>query len=177
MSLSRVELFARIRRDRRTDPQVSVRTLADRYQVHRKTVREAPRGNPLKFTRPGAGPKLAERHLGTCPLRHTVMPCLGPKTSEQVGPKQSGIDNLMDQRVILTVAAEIHLVMTVNPETGSVTVTESLVVPDQFVELTPERHARFAQTPHGAAAAAAAITWAIGHNWPEPTLSADGTNF
>ena len=41
MSLSRVELFARIRRDRRTDPQVSVRTLADRYQVHRRTVREA----------------------------------------------------------------------------------------------------------------------------------------
>ena len=83
----------------------------------------------------------------------------------------------MDQRVILTVDAEIHLVMTVNPETGSVTATESLVVPDQFVELTPERHARFAQIPHGAAAAAAAITWAIGNNWPEPTLSADGTNF
>jgi hypothetical protein len=41
LSLSRVELFARIRRDRRSDPQVSVRTLADRYQVHRRTVREA----------------------------------------------------------------------------------------------------------------------------------------
>jgi hypothetical protein len=36
-----VELFARIRRDRRTDPRVSVRTLADRYQVHRRAVREA----------------------------------------------------------------------------------------------------------------------------------------
>lgn len=41
MSLSRVELFARIRRDRRWDPDVSVRTLADRYGVHRRTVREA----------------------------------------------------------------------------------------------------------------------------------------
>ncbi len=41
MSLSRVELFARIRGDRRLDPQVSVRALADRYQVHRRTVREA----------------------------------------------------------------------------------------------------------------------------------------
>jgi transposase len=41
LSLSRVELYARIRRDRRLDPQVSVRTLADRYRVHRRTVREA----------------------------------------------------------------------------------------------------------------------------------------
>lgn len=41
MSLSRVELFARIRRDRRSDPQVSVRALADRYRVHRRVVREA----------------------------------------------------------------------------------------------------------------------------------------
>lgn len=41
MSLSRVELYARIRRDRRMDPQVSVRTLANRYRVHRRTVREA----------------------------------------------------------------------------------------------------------------------------------------
>lgn len=41
MSLSRVELFARIRRDRRTDPDVSVRALAERYGVHRRTVREA----------------------------------------------------------------------------------------------------------------------------------------
>jgi transposase len=41
LSLSRVELYARIRRDRRSDPDVSVRALADRYQVHRRTVREA----------------------------------------------------------------------------------------------------------------------------------------
>lgn len=41
MSLSRVELFERIRRDKRVDPQVSVRALASRYDVHRRTVREA----------------------------------------------------------------------------------------------------------------------------------------
>lgn len=41
MALSRVELFERIRRDRRVDPQVSVRALALRYDVHRRTVREA----------------------------------------------------------------------------------------------------------------------------------------
>lgn len=41
MALSRVELFERIRRDRRVDPQVSVRALAGKYRVHRRTVREA----------------------------------------------------------------------------------------------------------------------------------------
>lgn len=41
MLLSRVELFERIRRDKRVDPQVSVRALASRYDVHRRTVREA----------------------------------------------------------------------------------------------------------------------------------------
>jgi hypothetical protein len=39
--LSRVELFERIRRDRRMDPDVSVRELARRHGVHRRTVREA----------------------------------------------------------------------------------------------------------------------------------------
>jgi transposase len=39
--LSRVELFERIRRDRRADPGVSVRELARRHGVHRRTVREA----------------------------------------------------------------------------------------------------------------------------------------
>jgi len=39
--VSRVELFERIRRDRRVDPQVSVRTLAERQGVHRRTVRRA----------------------------------------------------------------------------------------------------------------------------------------
>ncbi|MCE7011762.1 IS21 family transposase [Kibdelosporangium philippinense] len=39
--MSRVELFERIRRDRRLDPDASVRTLAERYKVHRRTVREA----------------------------------------------------------------------------------------------------------------------------------------
>jgi transposase len=39
--LSRVELFERVRRDRRVDPGVSVRELARRHGVHRRTVREA----------------------------------------------------------------------------------------------------------------------------------------
>lgn len=39
--LSRVEVFERIRRDRRVDPQVSVRELAERHGVHRRTVRQA----------------------------------------------------------------------------------------------------------------------------------------
>jgi transposase len=39
--LSRVDLYARIRRDRRVDPGVSVRELARRHGVHRRTVREA----------------------------------------------------------------------------------------------------------------------------------------
>jgi transposase len=39
--LSRVELFERIRRDRRVDPQVSQRELAERHGVHRRTVRQA----------------------------------------------------------------------------------------------------------------------------------------
>jgi transposase len=39
--LSRVELFERIRRDRRVDPEVSIRELGRRYGVHRRTVRAA----------------------------------------------------------------------------------------------------------------------------------------
>ena len=49
--LSRVELFERIRRDRRLDPGVSHRELARRYGVHRRTVRaalEAPVPPPRK---------------------------------------------------------------------------------------------------------------------------------
>ena len=38
---SKVELYERIRRDRRVDEQVSIRELARRHQVHRRTVREA----------------------------------------------------------------------------------------------------------------------------------------
>ena len=37
---SRVELFEKIRRDRRLD-DVSIRELADRHGVHRRTVRQA----------------------------------------------------------------------------------------------------------------------------------------
>jgi hypothetical protein len=39
--LSRVEIFERIRRDHRLEPGVSVRELARRHGVHRRTVREA----------------------------------------------------------------------------------------------------------------------------------------
>ena len=41
MVRSRVELFEAIRRDRRLDESLSVRGLADRYGVHRRTVRQA----------------------------------------------------------------------------------------------------------------------------------------
>lgn len=41
MGLSRVELFASIRRDKRLDPGVSQRALAEKYSVHRRTVRQA----------------------------------------------------------------------------------------------------------------------------------------
>jgi DNA-directed RNA polymerase specialized sigma24 family protein len=37
---SRVELFEKIRRDRRLD-ELSIRELADRHGVHRRTVRQA----------------------------------------------------------------------------------------------------------------------------------------
>lgn len=41
VGLSRADLFARIRLDRRLDPTVSQRALAQRYGVHRRTVRQA----------------------------------------------------------------------------------------------------------------------------------------
>ncbi|MEU3725314.1 hypothetical protein [Streptomyces sp. NPDC031705] len=41
MGLSRVELFAAIRRDRRLDAGLSQRALAEKYGVHRRTVRQA----------------------------------------------------------------------------------------------------------------------------------------
>jgi hypothetical protein len=40
MARSRVELFEKIRRDRRVE-KLSVRELADRHRVHRRTVRQA----------------------------------------------------------------------------------------------------------------------------------------
>lgn len=54
MGSSRVELFEAIRRDRRVD-SLSVRALAERYGVHRRTVRQAldnadplPRKTPVR---------------------------------------------------------------------------------------------------------------------------------
>ena len=41
MVRSRVELFEQIRRDRRDEEEVSIRGLADRHRVHRRTVRQA----------------------------------------------------------------------------------------------------------------------------------------
>ncbi|GAA3372419.1 IS21 family transposase [Streptomyces antimycoticus] len=41
MGLSRAELFAAIRRDKRLDPELSQRALAEKYGVHRRTVRQA----------------------------------------------------------------------------------------------------------------------------------------
>ncbi|QHA02277.1 GntR family transcriptional regulator [Streptomyces broussonetiae] len=41
MGLSRTELFAAIRRDKRLDPELSQRALAEKYGVHRRTVRQA----------------------------------------------------------------------------------------------------------------------------------------
>jgi len=39
--LSRIQLFEKIRRDRRLEPDVSQRELGRRYNVHRRTVRAA----------------------------------------------------------------------------------------------------------------------------------------
>jgi transposase len=39
--VSKVELYERIRRDRRVDPQVGIRELSRRYRVHRRDVRQA----------------------------------------------------------------------------------------------------------------------------------------
>jgi hypothetical protein len=41
LRLSRAELFAHIRRDKRLDPDLSQRALAEKYGVHRRTVRQA----------------------------------------------------------------------------------------------------------------------------------------
>ena len=54
---SRVELFAAIRRDRRVE-DLSIRELAERHRVHRRTVRQAlasavppPRKPPVRIAR------------------------------------------------------------------------------------------------------------------------------
>ncbi|RBM11096.1 IS21 family transposase [Streptomyces sp. PT12] len=57
MGSSRVDLFANIRRDKRLDPGVSQRALAEKYGVHRRTVRQALRSAvppPRKAHKPRA---------------------------------------------------------------------------------------------------------------------------
>ncbi|BEL12836.1 hypothetical protein Q0Z83_110270 [Actinoplanes sichuanensis] len=60
-----MELFERIRRDRRLEPEISQRELARRYGVHRRTVREAlhspvppPRKKPSKTRASVLGPAM-----------------------------------------------------------------------------------------------------------------------
>jgi hypothetical protein len=59
---SRVELFEAIRRDHRRE-EVSIRALADRHQVHRRTVRHA-LGSAVPPERKGAGPVGSEAGSG-----------------------------------------------------------------------------------------------------------------
>jgi hypothetical protein len=82
---SRVELFEQIRRDRR-DERLSIRELADRHHVHRRTVRQAlasaippPRKSYPRRSRPAIDPYaevidgwlLADRDV-PCKQRHTA---------------------------------------------------------------------------------------------------------
>jgi hypothetical protein len=61
LELSRVELFEAIRRDARVEG-LSIRALADRYRVHRRTVRQALESPvpPERKTPARAAPKLDE---------------------------------------------------------------------------------------------------------------------
>ena len=63
--MSRVDLFERIRRDRRLEPEISQRELARRYGVHRRTVRVAltsavppPRKKPSRARAPVLEPAM-----------------------------------------------------------------------------------------------------------------------
>jgi hypothetical protein len=51
-------MYEQIRRDRRNDPQVSIRTLAERYRVHRREVRRA-LGNAVPPSRKALPPRAA----------------------------------------------------------------------------------------------------------------------
>lgn len=79
----------------------------------------------------------------------------------------------MSERVIFTFPAVIQMVMDVDPMTGTVTVTQSVVVPDQWNPIKPGTHF---ETESDASVIPAAVEWLEENNWPEPTLSADGVS-
>lgn len=80
------------------------------------------------------------------------------------------------KHIIVTVPAEAQLAMRVYPD-GTVTVVQALVVPDQFVTLTVDRHAETpGAEPADETTAQAAIDWVAENDWPELELSADGVN-
>lgn len=79
----------------------------------------------------------------------------------------------MTERVIFTFPAEIQMVLEVDPMTGAVTITESVVVPNQSIEIAPSRHF---ETEDDASAIPAARDWLDTHEWPSPTMSADGVS-
>lgn len=83
--LSRVEVYEQIRRDRRMDPQVSIRTLAVRYRVHRRDVRRAlssavpparkappPRATLIDPVKPAIDAMLREDLVAPRKQRHTA---------------------------------------------------------------------------------------------------------
>jgi transposase len=85
LGLSRVELFAAIRRDRRLDPSLSQRALSEKYGVHRRTVRQAlasavppprkspvPRGSVLDPAKPWIDAMLREDLAAPRKQKHTV---------------------------------------------------------------------------------------------------------
>lgn len=75
------------------------------------------------------------------------------------------------QRLTFTFPAAIEMVMHVDPDTGAVTIEQSVVVPDQFRQITAAHI-----DGEGATMAAidAATEWLESNDWPQPSLSADG---
>ena len=71
--MSRVELFAAIRRDRRADPTVSGRSLAKRYRVSRRTVAAA-LANAVPLQHKPSQPRASVLD----PVADVSMGCCGP---------------------------------------------------------------------------------------------------